>query len=110
MQNTTSPICEHFKVADETSKAHQDMAMTKNLVQSGSHHFIITGSILYFNVASPNSSPNVSAIKNGSEQVGNTHVNMVPLSYATKLRPTSSTMANLRKLEANVPSDADYDV
>ncbi|GKD55082.1 hypothetical protein Tco_1288469 [Tanacetum coccineum] len=56
------------------------------------------------------SSSNSSAIENGSEQVGNTPVNVVLLSYATKLRPTFSTMANLRKLEANVPNDADYKV
>ncbi|GJV65045.1 hypothetical protein Tco_1475873 [Tanacetum coccineum] len=31
-------------------------------------------------------------------------------SYATKLSPTSLTKANLRKLEANVPNDADYDL
>ncbi|GJW87555.1 hypothetical protein Tco_0162895 [Tanacetum coccineum] len=37
-------------------------------------------------------------------------VNVVPPSYATKLTPTSSIMANLRKLKANVPNDADYDV
>ncbi|GJR53953.1 hypothetical protein Tco_1404474 [Tanacetum coccineum] len=53
---------------------------------------------------------NGSAIKNGSEKVGNTPLNVVPPSYATKLRPTSSIMAYLRKLEANVPNDADYDV
>ncbi|GJY45976.1 hypothetical protein Tco_0435039 [Tanacetum coccineum] len=56
------------------------------------------------------SSPNGSATKNGREQGGNTPVNVVPPSYATKLRPSSSTMANLWKLEANVPNDADYDV
>ncbi|GJY55630.1 hypothetical protein Tco_0454745 [Tanacetum coccineum] len=56
------------------------------------------------------SSPNSRSIENGSEQVDNTPVNVVPLSYATKLMPTSSTMANLRKLEANVPNDADYKV
>ncbi|GJW28785.1 hypothetical protein Tco_0045660, partial [Tanacetum coccineum] len=50
------------------------------------------------------------ATMNGSEHVENTHVNVVPPSYATKLTPTSSTMANLRKLKANVPNDADYDV
>nr|GFA51160.1 hypothetical protein [Tanacetum cinerariifolium] len=49
---------------------------------------------------------NGSAIKNGSEQVGN----VVPSLYATKLRPTFSTMANLWKLEANVTNDANYDV
>ncbi|GKF60745.1 hypothetical protein Tco_0177531 [Tanacetum coccineum] len=92
MQNITTPICEPSKVADGTSKGtvDPDVAMTKNLVQSGRHHVINTMPILYFNVASPNSSPNGSATKNGSEQVG-----MVPPSYATKLRHTSLTMANL---------------
>ncbi|GKC07503.1 hypothetical protein Tco_0999113 [Tanacetum coccineum] len=33
-----------------------------------------------------------------------------PVNQATKLRPTSSIMANLQKLKANVPNDADYDV
>nr|GEW48326.1 hypothetical protein [Tanacetum cinerariifolium] len=37
-------------------------------------------------------------------------MNEVPLSYATKLSPTSLTKANLRKLEANVPNDVYYDV
>ncbi|GJZ08935.1 putative ribonuclease H-like domain-containing protein [Tanacetum coccineum] len=68
------------------------------------------GSISYFSVASPNSSPNGSVTKNGSEQVGNTSVNVVPSSHSTKLRPTSSIITNLHKLEANVPNDADYDV
>ncbi|GJT48401.1 hypothetical protein Tco_0974558 [Tanacetum coccineum] len=35
---------------------------------------------------------------------------LVPSSYANKLSLTSLTKANLRKLEANVPNDADYDV
>nr|GFD05754.1 hypothetical protein [Tanacetum cinerariifolium] len=50
-----------------------------------------------------------SAIKNGIEKVGNTPVNVVPPSYATKFRPTSLTMPNIWKLEANLPN-ADYDV
>ncbi|GJS71426.1 hypothetical protein Tco_0704267 [Tanacetum coccineum] len=83
MQNTTTPICEPSKFADGTSKgtADQDMTMTNNPVN-----------------------------QNGSEQVDNTLVNMVPPSCATKLRPTSSIMANLQKLKASVPNDADYDV
>ncbi|GJY42691.1 hypothetical protein Tco_0430904 [Tanacetum coccineum] len=76
----------------------------------GSHHVINRGRILYFNTASPNPSLNGIATMNGSEHVENTHVNVVPPSYATKLTPTSSIMANLRKLKANVPNDADYDV
>ncbi|GKB67242.1 putative ribonuclease H-like domain-containing protein [Tanacetum coccineum] len=68
------------------------------------------GPISYFSVASPNSSPNGSATKNVSKQVGNTSVNVVPSSHSTKLRPTSSIITNLHKLEANVPNDADYDV
>ncbi|GKF01524.1 hypothetical protein Tco_0028447, partial [Tanacetum coccineum] len=75
-----------------------------------SHHVINTVQISYFNVASPNLSPNGSATKNGSEQVDNTLVNVVTPLYATKLRPTSSIMANLQKLKANEPNDADYDV
>ncbi|GKF46944.1 hypothetical protein Tco_0136746 [Tanacetum coccineum] len=50
------------------------------------------------------------ANKNGGGKVGNEPVNEFPSSYATKLIPTSSTKANLRKLKANVPKDADYDV
>ncbi|GKC02715.1 primary amine oxidase-like protein [Tanacetum coccineum] len=36
--------------------------------------------------------------------------NDTPSSYANKPGPTSVTKANLRKLKANVPNDADYDV
>nr|GFA81612.1 hypothetical protein [Tanacetum cinerariifolium] len=43
--------------------------------------------------------------KNEGEKVGNDYVNEIP-SYATKLNPTSSTKADLRKLEVNVPNDA----
>nr|GEY75504.1 retrotransposable element Tf2 [Tanacetum cinerariifolium] len=45
-----------------------------------------------------------------SPDVGNTPVNEFPTSYATKVSPTSVTMANIQKLEANVPNDADYDI
>nr|GEV64135.1 hypothetical protein [Tanacetum cinerariifolium] len=112
MKNTTTPICELSKVADEMSKGivDQDVAMNKNLVQSGNHHVINTSSVSYFNVFSPNSKLNDSATKNRSEQVGNTPVNVVSPLYATKLRPTSSTVANLHKLKVNVPNDADYHV
>ncbi|GKE84306.1 hypothetical protein Tco_1558048, partial [Tanacetum coccineum] len=49
--------------------------------------------------------------QNGSEQVGNEQaMNDIPPSYANKLNHTSLTKANLRKLETNVPNDADYDV
>nr|GEU74486.1 retrovirus-related Pol polyprotein from transposon TNT 1-94 [Tanacetum cinerariifolium] len=49
--------------------------------------------------------------KNGSEQVGDVLVmNEIPSSYDNKLNTTSLTMANLQKLDANVPNDADYDV
>ncbi|GJU38334.1 hypothetical protein Tco_1191291 [Tanacetum coccineum] len=74
----------------------------------GIPNILNTSTILYINVvnlvlASPN--------KNGSEQVGNEPViNKVPSSYATKLSLTSLTKANIRKLEANVPNDVDYDV
>ncbi|GJZ08937.1 putative ribonuclease H-like domain-containing protein [Tanacetum coccineum] len=33
-----------------------------------------------------------------------------PTSYANKFSPTSLTKANLRKFEANVPNDADFDI
>ncbi|GKF29398.1 hypothetical protein Tco_0095740, partial [Tanacetum coccineum] len=46
---------------------------------------------------------------NGGEKVSNHHVNEFP-SYATKLSPTSSIKANIRKHEVNVPNDVDYDV
>ncbi|GJZ33318.1 hypothetical protein Tco_0578754 [Tanacetum coccineum] len=49
------------------------------------------------------------SLMNGGEKVSNHHVNEFP-SYATKLSPTSSIKANLRKHEANVPNDVDYDV
>nr|GEV62726.1 zinc knuckle CX2CX4HX4C [Tanacetum cinerariifolium] len=68
MLNTTTPICEPSKVADEINK------------------------------------------ENENERVGNTPVNVVPLSYPTTLRPTSSNIAHLQKLEVNVPNDADYDI
>ncbi|GKC89847.1 primary amine oxidase-like protein [Tanacetum coccineum] len=49
--------------------------------------------------------------KNGSEQVGNEPVTYeIPSSYAIKLSPTSLTKANLRKIDAIVSNDADYDV
>ncbi|GJY80374.1 hypothetical protein Tco_0493125 [Tanacetum coccineum] len=44
-----------------------------------------------------------SATKNGCEHE-------IPASYANKLSPTSLTKANLRKLDANVLNDADYDI
>ncbi|GKE24459.1 hypothetical protein Tco_1435971 [Tanacetum coccineum] len=90
MQNTTTPICEPSKFADGMSKgtADEDVTMTKNLLNQAV----------------------IIATMNGSEHVENTHVNVVPPSYATKLTPTSSTMANLRKLKANVPNDADYEI
>ncbi|GJY25660.1 retrotransposon protein, putative, ty3-gypsy subclass [Tanacetum coccineum] len=37
-------------------------------------------------------------------------MNEVSSSYAHKLSPTSSTKANLRKHDADVPNDADYDI
>nr|GEX80490.1 hypothetical protein [Tanacetum cinerariifolium] len=56
------------------------------------------------------SCPNGSANKNGGEQVGHTPLNEFPTSYTAKVSPTSETMANIQKLEANVPNDADYDI
>ncbi|GKE51543.1 hypothetical protein Tco_1486699, partial [Tanacetum coccineum] len=37
-------------------------------------------------------------------------MNEVSSSYAHKLSPTSSTKVNLRKHDADVPNDADYDI
>nr|GEW11582.1 hypothetical protein [Tanacetum cinerariifolium] len=62
-------------------------------VHSGIPNVINTGPILYINIVS-----------NGRV------MNEVPLSYATKLSPTSLTKTNLRKLEVNVPNDVYYDV
>ncbi|GJX05986.1 putative ribonuclease H-like domain-containing protein [Tanacetum coccineum] len=81
--------------------------------QSGDPKLINTRPISYINIV--NSEPTYPK-KNGGEQVGEELVNgnkindETPSSYATKLKPTSSTKANLRKLEANVPNDADYEV
>ncbi|GJX07797.1 hypothetical protein Tco_0195729 [Tanacetum coccineum] len=89
------------------------VGMESNFPSLGIHNVINARPIPYINVVSadPTSpSENESANKNGSEQVGNEHVNKFPSSYATKLSPTSSTKANLRKLEVNVPTHADYDV
>nr|GEW47057.1 primary amine oxidase-like [Tanacetum cinerariifolium] len=53
----------------------------------------------------------LSPTQNRSEQVCNEQaMNDIPSSYANKLSHTSLTKANLRKLETNVPNDADYDV
>nr|GEW68256.1 ribonuclease H-like domain-containing protein [Tanacetum cinerariifolium] len=47
--------------------------------------------------------------KNGSDKVGNEPVmKEVPISYANKIIPSVSTKVNHRKMEANVPNDADY--
>nr|GEY41178.1 hypothetical protein [Tanacetum cinerariifolium] len=70
----------NVSTTDNETTADQDVAMTKNPIQLGTYH------------------------------VGNTPVYVVPPLYATKLRLTSLTMANLRKLKANVPNDVDYDV
>ncbi|GKF19243.1 primary amine oxidase-like protein, partial [Tanacetum coccineum] len=53
---------------------------------------------------------NASANKNRGVKVSNEPVNEFPSSYATKLSPTPLTKANLRKHEANVPQDVDYDI
>ncbi|GJS86922.1 hypothetical protein Tco_0769558, partial [Tanacetum coccineum] len=78
--------------------------------QSGDPKLINMRPISYINIV--NSEPTYHK-NNGGEQVGEELVNgnkindETPSSYATKLKPTSSTKANLRKLEANVPNDAD---
>ncbi|GKG00336.1 hypothetical protein Tco_0302026, partial [Tanacetum coccineum] len=65
----------------------------------------------YFNVVSPSSSSlNNSTNKDGGEHVSNEIVNEFPSSYATKLSLTFLNRANIRKLKANVPNDADCDV
>nr|GEY20742.1 hypothetical protein [Tanacetum cinerariifolium] len=60
---------------------------------------------------------NGSAIKNGGKRVVNNNINESSSSYASKLRLgrsklslTSSTKAYLRKIKANVPNEADYDI
>ncbi|GJR83391.1 hypothetical protein Tco_0154176 [Tanacetum coccineum] len=48
-----------------------------------------------------------------AKKVGDEHVepiNECPSIYATKLSSTLSIMATIRKLDANVPNDADYDI
>ncbi|GJS94983.1 putative ribonuclease H-like domain-containing protein [Tanacetum coccineum] len=77
-------------------------------IQAGSPNIIDMGTILYFTIVSPMSS-SLNANKNRGSKGGTEPVNEVPSSYATKLRPTSSTKANLHKIEANIPQDADYD-
>ncbi|GJS14151.1 hypothetical protein Tco_0408623 [Tanacetum coccineum] len=74
----------------------------------GTPKVLNTGPILYVNIGSAvPTSPN----KNGSEQVGNKVVmNECPSSYTYKLNPASLTKANFRKLKANLPNYADYDV
>nr|GEZ26598.1 hypothetical protein [Tanacetum cinerariifolium] len=66
---------------------------------------VMSGPISYVNVVHREPM----SLMNGGEKVGNDYVNEFP-SYATKLRLTSSTKANLRKHEANAPNDVDYDV
>ncbi|GJW47492.1 hypothetical protein Tco_0079138, partial [Tanacetum coccineum] len=54
-----------------------------------------------------------SALGNDSNPIEVSHESAMketPISYANKLSPTSLTKANLRKLNANVPVDDDYDV
>ncbi|GJT95391.1 zinc knuckle CX2CX4HX4C containing protein, partial [Tanacetum coccineum] len=114
MHNTAAtPISKPLEVTDGAKKAIACPEVEKdpftNLVQSSSQHVKNTGPILYFNVATI-FSPNGSTNKNGGGQVGNTPVNEFPTSYATKVSPTSVTMDNIQKLEANVANDADYDI
>ncbi|GKC72147.1 hypothetical protein Tco_1118030, partial [Tanacetum coccineum] len=42
--------------------------------------------------------------------IGSNHNKEAPSSYIDKLNPTSSTNANLRKLDANMPNDVDFDI
>ncbi|GJX47130.1 ribonuclease H-like domain-containing protein [Tanacetum coccineum] len=54
-----------------------------------------------------------SALDNDSNRIQVGHESAMketPISYANKLSPTSLTKANLRKLDANVPIDDDYDL
>ncbi|GKD47904.1 primary amine oxidase-like protein [Tanacetum coccineum] len=78
------------------------------LVISHTHNESNKGLISFVNVVNViPTSPN----KNRSEQVGNEPVTYeIPSSYAIKLSPTSLTKDNLRKLDAIVSNDADYDV
>ncbi|GJX06934.1 hypothetical protein Tco_0194866 [Tanacetum coccineum] len=52
MQNTTTPICEPSKVADETSKGTTDLdvAMNKNPIQSGNRTFSLSNSFEALNI------------------------------------------------------------
>nr|GEV41869.1 ribonuclease H-like domain-containing protein [Tanacetum cinerariifolium] len=97
----------------DTAVTGLDVATTLNYlnpVQSGSHDMLNMGPISYINFVSPtSSSQNGSAKKNGGEQVSEPVIEF-PSSYATKLSPTSLTKADLHKLKANVPNDADYNV
>ncbi|GJW45516.1 ribonuclease H-like domain-containing protein [Tanacetum coccineum] len=126
----TTPMCKPSKVNNKTSDVtvgpdvarnigarscvnvinpHTASLHSTNPIQSSIHNVIKTGPILYINIVSPTSPGlNVNANKNRGRKVGNELVNEFPSSYATKLSPTSSIMANLRKLEASVPKVADY--
>nr|GEU48809.1 hypothetical protein [Tanacetum cinerariifolium] len=60
--------------------------------------------------ASTNSNATRHSSSHNGSNTGEHVMNEAPSSYAKKLSPTSLTKANLRKLEANVPNDADYGV
>ncbi|GKC77144.1 hypothetical protein Tco_1127918 [Tanacetum coccineum] len=115
MQNIiVTPTCRSFKVIDRTRNvtAGPEVATNSlNPVQSCSHNMVNTLPFSYFNVVSPpSSSLNNSANKDGGEHVSNEIVNEFPSSYATKLSLTFLNRANILKLKANVPNDADCDV
>ncbi|GKA72450.1 hypothetical protein Tco_0778666 [Tanacetum coccineum] len=78
-------------------------------VLSASHNVTNMGRTSYINVLS-SSSLNLNGIakKVGDELVE--PINECPSIYSIKLSSTSSIMATLRKLDANVPNDADYDI
>nr|GEV09929.1 reverse transcriptase domain-containing protein [Tanacetum cinerariifolium] len=78
-------------------------------IKSGSPNVINTGPMSHFNIVSPTYT-SLNANKNGGGKGGTKPVNEVPSSHATKLSPMCSTKANLQKLKATVPQDANYDV
>ncbi|GJR10389.1 hypothetical protein Tco_0793041 [Tanacetum coccineum] len=83
---------------DATDGRHNDVkAATDNMASIGTT-----------NTSNTSSEPVLNAMQHGVEYIA-TKANF-PSTYATKLSLTSSTKENHRKLEANVPNDADYNV
>nr|GEX12105.1 putative EF-hand domain pair, reverse transcriptase, RNA-dependent DNA polymerase [Tanacetum cinerariifolium] len=85
---------------------HNEHDCFPNVVNMGSIPYInvVTNDVLIqFDVPTADNIP--------SDQVGHEAVaKEAPLSYANKFSPTFVTKVNLRKLDANVPKDADFDI